>query len=141
MIASIREFVSKDFALKLFSLVLAILIWFTVSFALDKESTPLVSTPLPLSQNVFSNLPVVVLSSAQDVHDFSVDPKAVEVTVQGTAATLKNLQAKDIRVLVDLTGIEAAHDLRKRLEVTTPAGVTLVKVDPVEVQVIFPRRN
>lgn len=141
MITFIRDLVSKDIALKLFSLVLAILIWFTVSFAVEKAETPMATFPLPLAERVFANLPVIVLSSAQDVRDVSVDPKEVEVTVQGAAATLKNLQDKDIRVLVDLTGIEAAHDLRKRLEVSTPAGVTLLRVDPTEVQVLFPRRN
>jgi hypothetical protein len=40
--------------------------------------------------------------------------------------------------LVDLTGIGAAHDLRKRIEVSAPAGVTHVRVYPEEVQIIFP---
>jgi len=36
-----------------------------------------------------------------------------------------------------LTGIKAA-ELRKRIEVSTPAGVTHVRVAPQEVEIIFP---
>ena len=45
---------------------------------------------------------------------------------------------KDIRVMVDLTGVAAARELRKRVEVSAPAGVTHLRVTPEEVQVIFP---
>ena len=50
--------------------------------------------------------------------------------MQGNAKTLQNLQSKDIRAMVDLTGIGAARDLRKRIEVSVPAGVTHVRVMP-----------
>ena len=95
----------------------------------------------PARQLQISNLPVIILSSAEDVRSFHVSPSVVEVTVQGDAKTLATLQSKDIRVLVDLTGIGAAHDLRKRIEVSTPAGITHVRVEPEEVQVIFPSNN
>jgi YbbR domain-containing protein len=140
MIAFLRNLVLDDFWLKLFSFVLAVLTWFTVrSMATQKEGLAMSTHPnAPVRQIQISNLPVVILSSAEDVRSFHVSPSAVEVTVQGDAKTLSTLQSKDIRVLVDLTGIGDAHDLRKRIEVSTPAGVTYVKVDPEEVQVIFP---
>ena len=81
---------------------------------------------------------MTVLSSAEDVHNFKVSPSEVEVTVQGDPRTLQNLQSKDIRAMVDLTGVAAARDLRKRIEVSVPAGVTYMRVAPEEVQVIFP---
>jgi hypothetical protein len=42
---------------------------------------------------------------------------------------------------VDLTGVEAARGLRKRIEITTPAGITLVRVVPEEVEVIVPGKR
>jgi YbbR domain-containing protein len=78
------------------------------------------------------------LSSAEDVRGFKVSPNEVEVTVQGSARTLQNLQSKDIRAVVDLTGVAAARDLHKPVEVSVPAGVTFIRVAPEEVQVIFP---
>ena len=40
--------------------------------------------------------------------------------------------------MVDLTGVGTARELRKRIEVSLPAGVTCMRVAPEEVQVIFP---
>lgn len=142
MIDALRNLVVKDFWLKLFSFALAVLFWLAVNLAINREASPVAALSLtPPERMVFFNLPVVILSSAEDVRSVRVSPKEVEVTVQGDPSILKKLQGKDIRVLVDLTGIGAAQALRKRIEVSTPAGVTHVKVDPEEVQVIFPAKS
>ncbi len=130
MIAFLRNLLLEDFWLKLFSLALAALIWFTVTFVSQKE--------VRTDTRVFLSLPVSVVSSADDVRNFKVNPDEVEVTVQGDVEILQNLQSKDIRAMVDLTGVAAAHELRKRVEVSVPAGVTFLHVAPEEVQVIFP---
>jgi YbbR domain-containing protein len=137
MITMLRDFVLHDFLLKLFSLALAVLIWFTIT-EIQKESSPLPHLTMNSDVKTFSNLPVVVMSAAQDVRSFKVNPSAVEVTVQGDAKILKNLSSKDIRVIVDLTGVEGTGGLRKRIEVSTPSGVTHVRVEPEEVEVRFP---
>jgi hypothetical protein len=48
------------------------------------------------------------------------------------------LQADQILAVVDLTGIESSHDLRRPVEVSVPIGMTLVRVEPPEVGVIVP---
>ena len=143
MIAFLRDLVCQDFWLKLFSFVLAVLTWFTInSMANQKEGIAVGSLSLvPPEQLTLTNLPVTILSSAEDVRSFRVSPKEVDVTVQGEARTLKELQSKDVRVSVDLTGIQAAQNLLKRIEVSTPAGVTYVRVQPEQVQIIFPSKN
>ncbi len=142
MIAFLQALILRDFWLKLFSFALAVLIWFIITIAIQNEVSPVASLTLgPLEQRTFASLPVMIMSSAEDVRSLRVNPKEVEVTVQGDLKTIRKLQPKDIRVLVDLTGIQAAHDLRKRIEVSTPAGVTHVRVDPEEVQVIFPSKS
>jgi hypothetical protein len=130
MIALLRNLVLEDIWLKLFSLALAVLIWLTVTFASQKEAG---TTP-----RVFFNLPVKVFSSTEDVRNFKVSPNGVIVTVQGDAKTVQDLQNKDIRAMVDLTGVAVARDLHKRVEIAVPAGVTCMRVVPEEVQVIFP---
>jgi YbbR domain-containing protein len=130
MIAFLRHLLFEDFWLKLFSLVLAVLIWLTVTFASQKE--------VGTESRVFSNLPVTILAASEDVHNFKVSPREVEITVRGDAKTLQSLQSKDIQAVVDLTGVAAARDLRKRIEVSVPAGVTYLRAAPEEVQVIFP---
>jgi YbbR domain-containing protein len=138
MIAFVRDLLFRDFFLKLFSLALAVLIWLVVSFAVQKEGSPAAALTFTPQERTFSNLPVIVLSNAQDVRNIRVNPNQVEVTVRGDAKLVKSLHGNDIRVIVDLTGIEAARDLRKRIEVSTPAGISHVSVAPQEVQVIFP---
>ena len=137
--AFVRDFVQHDFLLKVFSLALAVLIWFTVT-EIQKEASPLPHLTMNSDVKTFSNLPVVVMSSAQDVRNFKVNPNTVEVTVQGDAKRLKELSSKDIRVIVDLTGIEGTGGLRKRIEVSTPSGVTHKRVEPEEVEVRFPAK-
>ena len=139
----LRNLVTEDVWLKLFSFVLAVLTWFTVnSMANQKETLGIGALSLaPREQRVLAHLPVLVLSSAEDVRSFRVNPKEVEVTVQGDPKIIKDLQSRDVRVSVDITGIQAAQDLRKRIEIATPAGVSYVRVEPQEVQVIFPSKD
>ena len=142
MIAFLRDLLFKDFWLKLFSLVLAVLIWFTVWFALHKEGTPMPTFALgQTEQHTFSSSPVIILSSAEDVRSFKVNPKEVEITVQGESKLVRNLQSREVRALVDLTGLRAAQGTHKHIEVSTPPGVALVRVYPPEVEVLFPARN
>jgi hypothetical protein len=130
MIPLLHKLVLQDFWLKLFSLALAILIWFTVNTALSLG---------PAGQRVLAGLPVatvVATSTAEVAGSFSVNPKTVNVTVQGDPRTLGILQRKDIRVLVDLTDIPASREVRRPVEVFVPAGVTYVRVEPEEVEVV-----
>lgn len=130
MIAFLRNLVLEDIWLKLFSLALAILIWFTVTFVSQKD--------VRTDTRVLVNLPVSLLSSVEDVHNFKVNPDRVKVTVQGDFETLQRLQSEGVRARVDLTGIAAGHELRKPVEVSVPAGVTFLRVVPDHVQVILP---
>jgi len=139
MIALLRHLFLDDFWLKLFSFVLAVLTWLTVSFAIQKEVTPIPNLTLEKNgRRPFPRLPVAVLSSAADVRNFKVEPSEVQVTVEGDAKLLKSLQSRDIRVMVDLTGIESATELRARVQVSTPANVSHIQVDPPEVKVVIP---
>ena len=133
MIDFLRHPIFHDFWLKLLSLVLATLIWFIIHFAIQKQVSPLTLTA---NERKFPSLPVMVMFAAEDVRSYKVKPSEVEVVVQGETKILKNLQSRDIRVMVDLTGIEAAH-MRKRVEVTPPPGVSHTRVTPQEVEVII----
>jgi hypothetical protein len=142
MIAWLRNLILSDFWLKLFSLALAVLIWLTVSFAIRQEVPPAAGLGnVNFEELTFFNVPVLVVSTAADVRSFKVNPSEVQIKVRGEAKQLRQLQASDIRALVDLTGIESARGLRKRIAVTTPAGVTFVQAVPDEVEVVVPPRR
>ena len=130
ILAFLRHLFIEDFWWKVFSLGLAVLIWVTVTFVSQKEPGT--------APRVFSEVPVTVVSSTDDVRAFKVKPTTVDVTVRGDASRLQNLRSKDIRALVDLTGVTTPHDLHKPVSVSVPAGITFMGTTPPEVQVEFP---
>ena len=135
----LRDLILKDFWLKLFSVALAVLIWFTVSVAIRNE-TALNNGLAGAPPRTFS-LRVNPMSATADVRGFRVNPEFVEVTVRGELGNSENLQAKDIHVLVDLTSIEPTRNSRRRLEVTTPPGVEVVRVIPADVEILVPAKR
>jgi YbbR domain-containing protein len=140
MIAFLRDLFFKDTALKIFSLVLAIMTWLVLS-SFQRGLTTSSNAGLYYGKLSFFNVEVVVLSSASDVHDYRVEPKTVEVIVEGDAKVIQKLESKDVRAMVDLTGFQGGADVRKRIEVSTPAGVSHVRVNPSEVRVVYPSRH
>jgi YbbR domain-containing protein len=138
MIKLLRHIFIEDFLLKLFSLVLALLFWLTISFAIHQKEVGPLSLPNSTTElHTFSSLPLVVLSSAAEARNFQINPSTVEVTVRGNPQLLATLQSKDIRAIVDVTGIKTPG-APKRVEISVPAGVTYVRVLPAEVQVTVP---
>ena len=141
MIAFFRNLFLHDFWLKLFSLALAILIWLTVWFARGRGISPMAALSSHDPQQTFFNLPILVRLPASDVRTVEVNPEVVAVTVQGKAELLEDLKSRDIRAEVDLTGIESARGLRKRIEIILPPGVRYTRIVPDEVEVIVPPKN
>jgi YbbR domain-containing protein len=123
---AMRDWFIKDFGWKIFSVVLAVVIWLTVNKI--------------LGEGAGNSLPVLIVSSAADVRDFRIAPTTVTVEISGSADDMAKLQASEIRAVVDLTGIESAKDLHCRVDVSTPPGITLIRVDPPRVGVIVPPR-
>ena len=129
------DWMTKDFWWKLFSLVLAVVIWVTVYKIREEPVVPAAVTGVPLT---YGSLPVLVFSAASDVRDFRVQPATVSVKVSGPADVMAVLQANQIHPVVDLTDITGKRNLKRRVEVSTPPGVTLVSVEPAEVGIVFP---
>ena len=134
-----RDRIIIDFGWKLFSVILAVVLWLTVHNIYEEPKTVLASATGDIV--TYDNLPVLVVSSGADVGDFRVAPNTVSVTVSGPPNVIAILQANQIRAVVDLTDIESARDLRLRVDVSTPPGVTLVSVDPPRVGVILPPKH
>lgn len=142
MISSLQDLVLKDFWLKLFSFALATLIWFTIKIAIKNDISPVASLSLAATEQLtLHELPIDVLSAPQPARRYIITPGTVEVTVQGEPANLKNLHREDVRVLVDLSDTAAAQSSRRQVEVSTPPGITHVKVEPEEVQITAEVRN
>lgn len=139
-----REWLIKDFGWKMFSVFLALAIWLTVHKILDESvSSPAVVPALPPNTvaMTFTNLPVLVVSAAADVREFQVKPSAVTITVRGQPEIVAALRASQIHALVDLTDIGAARGLPRRVDISMPAGVALVSIEPAEVSVVIPAQS
>ena len=136
-----RDWLIKDFGWKMFSVFLALAIWLTVHKILDESVTSPTLVPALQPNTVamtFTNLPVLVVSAAADVREFRVRPNAVTVTVRAQSAIAAALRADELHALVDLTDLEAARDLRRRVDISMPASVALVSIEPAEVSVVIP---
>ena len=134
----LRDLILKDIWLKLFSLALAVLIWFTVSIAIRNENA--LNNGLAAQPPRTFSLRVNLLSSTADVHAFRANPEFVEVTVRGETGSPQELQARDIHVLADLTGVDPTRNARRRLEVSAPPGVEIVRVIPADVEILTPAK-
>jgi YbbR-like protein len=133
---TLRAWLLDDLGWKIFSLLLAVGIWFTVHrILLESGSAASVTGGATLT---YGNLPVLVVATAADVHLYRVVPENVKVTVTGSPEAIATLQASQIRATVDLSGVDSASDLKRAVDVSVPAGVTVVSVEPAKVGVIVP---
>jgi hypothetical protein len=131
-----RNFLTKDLGWKLLSLALAVVIWYTVH-TLSRDAV-IPAKPLDSWATwTFSDVAVLVVSAAADVRQFKVNPAVVQVTVSGRPEVMTELASSDIHVWVNLTGIEAATE-KRRVEVSVPPGVTVVRIVPADVDVVVP---
>ena len=135
MIDFLKNVFLKDVWLKLFSLALAILIRIVVSFAIEREATPIPILPPPNPEHTFRSVPVSLLTLPDETRTFRLEPRDVEVTLEGENKLLQNLETKDIRVVVNLSGIEGTNPVVRPVEVLTPVGITHYRVQPREVKI------
>jgi len=141
MIMSEPQHFTKDLRWKLASLLLAAAIWGAVD-NITQNRAGAVENPLrPWEARTLTNLPVLVVSAAADVREFKVQPETVAVTVKGPPDVMSTLTEKEIEAHVVLTDIESARSLRKRVAVSTPPGVVLVRVEPFDLEVVIPPKK
>jgi YbbR domain-containing protein len=133
-----RDWITKDFGWKLFSVFLAVAVWLTV----HKIRGEPVEQTAPFVGNVtYGDLPIQIVSASADVHNFHVTPSTVEVTVNGPTEVMAKLQADQVRAVVNLTGVQPDRNSRRPVDISAPPGVTLVSVDPPEVAVTIPKKQ
>jgi hypothetical protein len=114
-----------------------VVIWFTVHRILQESGTPATSAS-GVSTLTYGNLPVDIVSSAQDMRDYRLLHPTVSVTISGSPEVIGKLQANQIHATVDLTGIENVNTLKHRVEVSVPVGVTVISVTPEIIGVVAP---
>ena len=127
---STREFFRHNRWQKLLSLLLAILIWFTVRQGLERGGGP----PVVPEGNTrtFEHLPIRILTPASQLEHFQVSPAEVTVVLRGRRDALNRLRTQDVEVYVNLTDSSATNGLHRPVHVNAP-GSQLGSVSPQEV--------
>ncbi len=105
--------------LKVFSLILATLIWLTIHANLNRDTRE--------ETRHFDHVPVGLLSEPAEDRAFVVDPDHVSVTVKGPKAIIDGLV--EIHAYVELAS-HAGNTGNYTVEALTPAGVTVVHFAP-----------
>ncbi len=134
MTMSVRQFIEHNFWLKVFALILALLTWITVRFAISRQIA-FGSAPITSVTRAFPKSPVRLLTGANMAGRFHVVPNEVTVTLSGDATILEKLSGKEITPFVNISkGIAESGRLGK-VEIFAPAGMSIVKIEPSEVAV------
>ncbi|MFM1770673.1 MAG: hypothetical protein RJA22_3202 [Verrucomicrobiota bacterium] len=118
---SLRSALFDNLWLKLFSLLLATLIWLTVRTSLNSATRE--------TTRRFARQPVVVMTESEEYRSFRVEPQQVNVTVRGPAALIEDMNDRDIHAFVQLAGEQSTSGMYP-VEVHVPPGINVVLVAP-----------
>lgn len=130
---SARDAILQNFWLKLFSFVLATMIWFAIYGAQNnlRPDRPALST-MPRK---IEHVPITVMKSATDLRTFRVEPSHIDITVRGRIAEVQALTARQLEVFINLTEVHDTAGLTKKILVHTPPGITVVEVSHTEASI------
>ncbi len=116
---------------KIFSLLLASLIWFAVHSGLALNGA---SAELGRDVRAWEGLPITVLTPAADLGHYEVSPAQVSVVLRGDAATLAKIRPQDLEVYVNLVEASDSH-MTRRIHIYAPADTQVLSISPAEVQI------
>lgn len=130
---SARDAILQNFWLKLFSLVLATMIWFAIFGA---QNNLRVDRPvLGVVERKLEQVPITVMKSAADLRAFKVEPSVVEITVRGPIAKVQALTPQQVEVFINLTDMSDTVGPTKKILVHLPADIALLGVTPTEARI------
>lgn len=125
----LRDYILNNFWLKVFSLIMAGMIWFAVQSALQGD-TRFPQNPFhPLEAREYTKT-IAVVSRPEEGKTFKINPPEARVTLRGNNALFKRLKLSDIQVYVDVTeppGPSGMYQVRANV---TRMGATQVEVRP-----------
>jgi len=126
---ALRDYILNNFWVKLFSLLLAIMIWCTVNYWQEGGRLGRARVS-PTREITISRLPITVLKPADDERSYHVTPATVDVILSGPAAKLSSFSSRDLEVFVNLTDTLNAGRRIKKIHAYCPSGLTVERINP-----------
>ena len=86
-------------------------------------------------QKILKNIPVI----PQDLSPFvscEIEPKVVDVIVEGQNILIESIKEEDIKAFVGLTDSFQVEQ-KVKVQIVLPEGISLIKIEPEEVMVII----
>lgn len=125
----LRAFFSENLTFKIFSLVLAIFLWFFVTFRGQTET----SMEVPLE---FKNTP-----SSMEILKQSA--KKVDISISARERILKELTKTDIRVVIDLSNAKLGENSIPitKSSVKLPRGIEILRIEPSQVKLYIDEKT
>src|SRR4051812_42724118 len=130
----VHRYITENLWLKVFSLVLATLVWYVIHSNFQGTSARTVTNPFQPQTDKNFVRPIVLMTSANNRQAFQVDPTEVTVKVLGEPSILQKLRPEDIQVYVKLLDVQNPQG-SFRVEVTAPREITIQQVWPAHVMV------
>ncbi len=130
MIMALRQFIQHNFWLKLFSLMLAVVIWFSIKYGIQAD--------ISFGQNIVTNpvveesraIPIQILTQSGDARVFKVSPEYVRITCTGESAILRKYRAHlDFKAYIDLTDMQK-KEREQEIKIHVPSGITVLRILP-----------
>ncbi len=123
----LERYLKKDWKLKLLSLALAVMLWYTV-FQIGEPKKDI-------------TVPVSVSNLSRNMVIMRLDPERVFITVSGRVSMLKDIKDRDVTVHVNMNGAKEGNtvfDITKA-NVAVPKGIEIVDIRPGTVRVVVDR--
>jgi|GEM_PF-2563425 len=124
MAALLKKIFVENKALKFFSLLLAISLWFFVMGEREAEFS-------------FSEVPLVLLNKSDDLIITTQTADSVSLRVRGSRGILATLSSSSIKAIINLEGVRAGTTTFRNLvdKVKLPNGVKVTAISPAELSV------
>ncbi len=121
------QFIIRNWKLKLLSLLLAVMLWFTV-FLIGEMKREL-------------RIPVTLTNLGKEYLVAKIDLEKVDVTVTGRVAILKDVKDTDIKVTVNLSNPKEGENIfnLSKTNVEVPRGVQVGQIKPSSLRIDIDR--
>ncbi|MCS6804644.1 MAG: CdaR family protein [Acidobacteriota bacterium] len=125
LLEAVERFFTENKSLKLVSLGIALLMWFTLSQQGERDRT-------------IENVTVEIINRRSDTMVTAVPIKVVDIRVRGPLSVVTNLSRTNVRVVIDVTAMSPMNHLiwLGAAHVRLPSEAEVLRIDPPNIPVL-----